>query len=54
MPRIMTVTYAPSSDRKRPMIRIANSLLTNSGFNVGNKIEVSYQEGLIIINKTNK
>ena len=53
MTRIMTVSYAPSGDGKKPMIRIANSLLTHSGFSVGTKIAVSYQGGIITINKTN-
>lgn len=54
MTRTMTVTYAPGGDGRKPMIRLTNNLLTKAGFNIGNKIDVSYQEGLITISKINK
>jgi hypothetical protein len=49
----MTVTYAPGGDGRKPMVRIANSLLVHAGFAVGTPIKVSYTEGLITIKKIN-
>ena len=48
--RKMTVVRAPGS-HSLPMVRISNSLLTTSGFEVGTPIEVSYQPGAITITK---
>ena len=36
---------------KHPMIRIANNYLKKAGFEYGNKIEVEYQKGKVIIVK---
>lgn len=49
--REMTVAYAPGEKAQRPMIRIANKLLTESGFTVGSKIEAEYGQGVITITK---
>ena len=49
--REMTVAYAPGENDKRPMIRIANRLLAESGFTVGSKIEAEYGNGIITITK---
>lgn len=51
--RLMTVAYAPgSTGASKPMIRIANRFLAESGFTVGSKIEAEYGQGVITI--TNK
>lgn len=49
--RAMTVAYAPGENDKRPMIRIANRFLAESGFTVGSKIEAEYGQGVITITK---
>jgi hypothetical protein len=50
--RLMTVAYAPSSTgASKPMIRIANKYLAESGFTVGSKIEAEYGNGIITITK---
>jgi hypothetical protein len=49
--RNMTVTDSPGDNNSKPMIRIANRFLLSSGFLVGNKIEVKYRNGRIIINR---
>ena len=38
-------------DSPKPMVRISNRFLVNSGFLTGNKIEVRYQDGKIIITR---
>lgn len=48
--REMTVAYAPGDYTQKPMIRIANRFLLESGFKVGNKVDVKYGNGIIIIN----
>jgi len=40
--------------QEHPMIRIANNYLKKAGFNYGNKIEVEYQEGIVVIKKINQ
>src|SRR3989338_5797832 len=62
--RKMTVAYAPASTtcyvnqsrtiEQKPMIRICNRFLLESGFNVGNKITVQYGDGIITIRKINE
>ena len=50
--RLMTVAYATSSTgASKPMIRIANKYLAESGFTVGSKIETEYGNGIITITK---
>ena len=49
--REMTVAYAPGENTQRPMIRIANKFLTESGFTVGTKIEAEYGPGVNTITK---
>lgn len=50
--RLMTVAYAPgSTGASKPMIRIANKYLVESGFTVGSKIEAEYGNGIITITK---
>lgn len=50
--RLMTVAYAPgSTGASKPMIRIANKYLAESGFTVGSKIEAEYGNGIITITK---
>ncbi len=50
--RLMTVAYAPSSTSEpKPMIRLANRFLAESGFTVGSKIEAEYGNGIITITK---
>lgn len=50
--RLMTVAYAPSSiGEQKPMIRLSNRFLKESGFTVGSKIEAEYGNGIIIITK---
>ena len=61
MIRTMTVTYAVGSEtgyggwysigNQKPMIRIANRFLQKSGFNVGDKFLVEYQDNVVIIRK---
>lgn len=59
MHRQMIITYAPGRKNSHvmdqtPMLRIANRFLLDSGFTVGCKIDVQYENGKIIItlNKT--
>ena len=59
--REMTVACAPSREtcyvdqsrsiEQKPMIRIANRLLLESGFKVGSKIEVEYGHNIITITR---
>ena len=50
--RLMTVAYAPGSTSvQKPMIRIANRFLAESGFTVGSRIEAEYGNGVITITK---
>ena len=49
--RAMTVAYAPGTAASRPMIRIANRFLAESGFTVGSQIEAEYGFGVITITK---
>lgn len=50
--RQMTVAYAPGSTSvSKPMIRIANRFLAESGFTVGSKIEAEYGNGIITLTK---
>ena len=50
--RLMKVAYAPgSTGAQKPMIRIANRFLVESGFTVGSKIEAEYGNGIITITK---
>ena len=50
--RLMTVAYAPgSTSEQKPMIRIANRFLAESGFTVGSKIEAEYGNGIITLTK---
>ena len=50
--RLMKVAYAPcSTGASKPMIRIANKYLVESGFTVGSKIEAEYGNGIITITK---
>ena len=50
--RKMVVVRAPCTEAGS-MIRIANKFLSDAGFKIGDKIDVSYQRGKIII-KINK
>jgi len=53
--RQMTVAYAPgSASEQKPMIRIANNFLAESGFTVGSKCDVEYGRGVITISKLNE
>lgn len=60
MKREMTVSYALSTklirspDTQKPMIRIANFFLLKSGFKVGDKVDVEYQDNQLIIRKINQ
>jgi len=59
--REMTVAYAPGgqtcySDRSRtiepkPMIRIANRMLLESGFKVGSRVSIEYGRHIITVRK---
>jgi len=49
--REVTVAYAPGGDTGKPMLRIANRLLLESGFTVGSKAEIQYGNGVITITK---
>ena len=59
--RVMTVAYAPGgktcySDRTRtiepvPMLRVANRMLLEAGFNVGAKVSVEYGHDIITVRK---
>lgn len=48
--RKMRIIRAPGTDAK-PMIRIVNKFITDASFTIGTNIEVSYQPGVITINK---
>lgn len=50
--RKMSIVRAPCTEAN-PMIRISNKFLSDAGFKIGDKIDVSYQRGKIII-KINK
>ena len=50
----MTVAYAPGGDDRKPMIKIINRSLLKSGFIVGEKYQVTYEQGKIVINKLNQ
>ena len=50
--RKMSIVRAPCTEAS-PMIRISNKFLSDAGFETGDKIDVSYQRGKIIINKIN-
>lgn len=52
MKRKMTVSYC--ADKQKPMIRITNFFLLKSGFKVGDKIDVEYQDNQLIIKKINQ
>lgn len=52
--REITVAYAPGEGEQKPMIRIANRFLLESGFKVGNKAEVEYGNGVITITTKNQ
>jgi hypothetical protein len=53
--REITVAYAPGEEgEQKPMIRIANRFLLESGFKVGNKAEVEYGHGVITITTKNQ
>lgn len=54
MKRTQIVSYAPGSDAKKPMIRLANNFLLRHGFRVGSEIEVHYSDGIITINLKNQ
>ena len=45
----MTVAYAPGGDDRLPMIRLANRFIRDSGFTVGSKYEVLYENGVITL-----
>lgn len=50
--RLMKVAYAPgSTGASKPMIRISNRFLSESGFTIGSKIEAEYGNGIITITK---
>jgi len=55
MTKINKVLYQAGSryfnPKEQPMIRIANNYLKEAGFNYGEKIEVEYKKGVIIIRK---
>ncbi|MEI6296388.1 MAG: hypothetical protein WCO84_01920 [bacterium] len=57
MKRKMIVNYATgkyglvSNKELKPMIRIANSILYRFGFRVGQKIDVDYLEGSVVITR---
>lgn len=51
--RRMTVVRCPGT-MDRPMIKIANSTLETMGFTMGASIEITYQEGLLIVKKIDK
>lgn len=50
--REMTVAYAPGGNEQKPMVRITNRLLLQSGFTVGSKCNVEYGNGIITIVKS--
>jgi len=51
--KLHTITYKPGERREQtPCIRIANKLLKEYGFAVGDKVEVVYQKNKLTINKT--
>ncbi len=54
MKKTQTVSYAPGSDAKKPMIRVANNFLLRNGFRVGSEIEVDYSDGIITITLKNQ
>ncbi len=59
MNRPMTISYATDgrykymsgiyTGKQKPMLRIANRFLLASGFTVGSKIEVKYEDNILII-----
>lgn len=49
MKRLQTVSYAPGRETQTPMLRIANRFLLKYGFNIGDKVEVEYTDGIITI-----
>lgn len=51
--RTMTIVDAPGADQPlgKPMLKIANRFLYNSGFTVGTKVEVEYAHEVVIIRK---
>ena len=51
--RRMSVVRSPGTTEK-PMIRIANNFLVDADFSIGNTVEVSYDQSIIIIKKINK
>lgn len=51
MKKTQTVSYAPGSDAKKPMIRLANNILLTCGFPIGTKIDVEYSENVITITR---
>lgn len=53
MNNTLTVSCAPGSDARRPMIRIANRWLTESGFIIGSQFDVNYAENVITLKKLN-
>jgi len=49
--RRQTVAYAPGYWKSKPMIRLINRFLLDSGFQIGNKVEVKYEDGRIVITR---
>lgn len=51
--RVMTIVHAPGFDQhlRKPMLKIANRFLRESGFTIGTKVEVGYGRGILIIRK---
>ena len=48
----MTVTAAPGNVSGKPMLRISNRFLReNSGFEIGTKVKVLYQQNQLIITR---
>lgn len=47
--REMTVAYAPGGNEQKPMVRITNRLLLQSGFTVGRKFETEYGDKIITL-----
>lgn len=46
-----TVTYRPGHKKEVPMIRISNHSLAKADFRVGDKFEVKYGNGIIVLTR---
>ena len=54
MKRTQKITYKPGDRKEKPMIRISNRWLFQYGFDIGEKIEVEYADGIITIRRSQK